>query len=332
MKVVVVAALLVVGFSVCCLAAEPGPSPESTLGIGALLGLAWRRLGSVLLVLALSFVAYCVLIGALNRAIAAAEMRSAAASDQERGRQQRAVTVLALLSSVVRWAVAILALIWILAAMGVNLLPVLTGVGFLGAAVAFGAQSLVRDIVSGFFVLLEGQYAVGDFVELNGKFGRVQSLGLRTTVLQDTRGQVHHIANGTIATCTVYPAPSVAWLLRVPLSRPEDLAPAMEAVEQAAAGLQSQSPPLLSVTSAATATDPDSSLPEVQLAFSAFPTQDWVATTELPNRVKTALARLEIPLPEGMAPHSDPTLFPALLANGVSASGAPSPGQGAAGQ
>lgn len=324
-QTVALAALLYDACSEACLAAEPAAASP---GIGALAALAWQRLGSVALVLVLSFVAYSVVIGALNRAIAAAEVRSATAADTDRARQQRAVTVLALLASVVRWAIGVLALIWILAALGVNLLPVLTGVGFLGAAVAFGAQSLVRDIVTGFFVLLEGQYAVGDFVELNGKFGRVQSLGLRTTVLQDTRGQVHHIPNGTIAACTVYPVPSVGWMLRVPLSCAEDLGTAAQAVDEAAAGLESQSPPLLRVTCPATTTD--APLPEVQLGFTAFPTQDWVATTELPNRVKATLARLAVALPEGMAPHSDPALSPALLPGGT---GAPDNcGQGAARQ
>jgi len=74
---------------------------------------------------------------------------------------------------------------------------------------------------------------------------------------------------------------------------------------------------LLQVTDAARAGDPEASLPEVQLAFTTFPTQDWVATTELPNRVKAALARLELPLPDGLAPPSDPALCPALLGNSL---------------
>lgn len=315
--------LLIAFSAVCASAADPQPAPVNTLGVGALLGIAWRRLGGVLLVLVLSFVAYRVIMGALGRAIRTAESRAAAASDHERPRHQRTVTVLVLLGSVARWAVALLALIWTLAALGVNLVPILTGVGFLGAAVAFGAQSLVKDVVTGFFVLLEGQYAVGDFVELNGKFGRVEAVGLRTTVLHDTRGQLHHIPNGTISTCTVYRTPAVSYLLRVPLARAEDLPIAAKVVGDVAADMTNETPPLLGLASAPVTAHNAATMPEVRLAFSVFPTQDWVATAELPSRVKAALARLDIPLPEGMAPHSDPALSPALLANGLPGPEAP---------
>src|SRR2546425_776888 len=75
---------------------------------------------------------------------------------------------------------------------------VLASVGFLGIAVGFGAQSLVRDVISGFFILLENQLSVGDAVRINDQWGSVERIGLRTTTLRDSEGVAHIIPNGSI--------------------------------------------------------------------------------------------------------------------------------------
>lgn len=263
-----------------------------------------QKLGTVVLILLLSYLAYRAVIGGLGQAIRAAEVRALALPGAARQRGQRAVTIMSLLSNIVRWVISLLALIWVLGALGINLLPVLTGVGFLGAAIAFGAQALVRDVVSGFFLLLEGQYAVGDYVELAGKFGRVESVGLRTTVLRDLDNQVHHIPNGGIAACTVYLEHFVNYLLITPLASAGDAERAAQLIHGAACEAKRQLPRhLLMVGPPAThATGEGPAV--VSLPVAVFPTQDWVATTELPNRVKFILAGSEIPLPDGMAPQA----------------------------
>lgn len=77
--------------------------------------------------------------------------------------------------------------------------PLLAGAGILGLAVSFGAQSLVKDVISGFFVLLENQFAVGDVIEAAGKTGTVEQMSLRVVKLRDVRGVLHIIPNGQIA-------------------------------------------------------------------------------------------------------------------------------------
>ena len=81
-----------------------------------------------------------------------------------------------------------------------NIAPVLTGAGILGLAVGFGAQTLVRDIISGFFLILEDQVRVGDVAAINGVAGAVEALNLRTIVLRDGEGTVHVFPNGAIQT------------------------------------------------------------------------------------------------------------------------------------
>lgn len=259
---------------------------------------------TVAVIILLSYLAYRVLLGSLRRLVVAAEQRSVGLPRAARQRQLRAVTVMSLGANILQWFISLLALIWVLSACGINLLPVLTGVGFLGAAVAFGAQSLVRDLVTGFFILLEGQYAVGDYVELNGKFGQVQTVGLRVTVLRDTRNQIHHVPNGTIATCTVYERHFVDMLLLVPLAKAEDAERACAFLGEATRATHEQLPRcLLRVGEPEALSDP-TGFCVVKIPFSIFPTQDWVATSELPNRAKAVLAAHEIALPEGLLPQA----------------------------
>ena len=84
----------------------------------------------------------------------------------------------------------------VLTAFGLNITPVLTGAGILGLAVGFGAQTLVRDVISGFFLILEDQVRVGDVAAINGTGGLVEAINLRTIVLRDGEGTVHVFPNG----------------------------------------------------------------------------------------------------------------------------------------
>ena len=113
-------------------------------------------------------------------------------------RAQRARTV----GSVLRSAATILiygtAFMMVLSRVGVNLAPVLASAGVLGLAVGFGAQNLVKDFLSGIFMLLEDQYGVGDHVDLGDAVGTIERVGLRTTSVRDDSGVVWYVRNGTI--------------------------------------------------------------------------------------------------------------------------------------
>lgn len=263
-----------------------------------------ERLASVLLVVVVSWLAYRVAMGAVRRLIAATASR-AQGSPEDVSKGQRAVTVLSLASNVLRWVIVFLAVIWSLAAMGVNLLPVLTGVGFVGAAIAFGSQALVRDVVTGFFILLEGQYAVGDWVDIGGKVGWVQSVGLRTTVLRDQRNLVHHIPNGSIVTATVYGRSTLRYRLLVSVEDPARAPEVAALVDRVCAAAREQLPALAGCEPAEvyqSTTGPA----HVAASLSVYPTHEWVATTELTARVRAVLAATQITTPEGMAPRAEP--------------------------
>lgn len=94
--------------------------------------------------------------------------------------------------------IIVIAFITILSQWGVDVAPLLTGAGIMGLAVSFGAQSLVKDFLSGFFILFEGQFAEGDSVEVNGQKGTVTKMTLRLTVLKDEKGNLIYFPNSQI--------------------------------------------------------------------------------------------------------------------------------------
>jgi small conductance mechanosensitive channel len=112
-------------------------------------------------------------------------------------REKRGRTISQLLRSVGRVVIVTIALLLTFNVF-INIAPILAGAGILGLAVSFGAQSLVRDIISGFFILLENQFAVGDVVDAGGKSGVVEKMTLRVVVLRDLEGTMHVIPNGEI--------------------------------------------------------------------------------------------------------------------------------------
>jgi moderate conductance mechanosensitive channel len=113
-------------------------------------------------------------------------------------RVQRAETVGALLKSVASVGIWTLAVLMALGTLGVDLGPLIAGAGIVGVAVGFGSQNLVRDFISGIFMLMEDQYGVGDVVDAGPATGTVEGVGLRTTRLRDVNGTLWHIPNGEI--------------------------------------------------------------------------------------------------------------------------------------
>lgn len=127
----------------------------------------------------------------------------------EQGRQQgdvpseaskRAETLVRLLRQAVIIMLWLVALLIVLNELGISVGPILASAGVLGLAIGFGAQNLVRDVISGFFLILENQVRVGDVAVVNGTGGLVEAINFRTLVLRDLSGLVHIFPNGTITT------------------------------------------------------------------------------------------------------------------------------------
>jgi len=113
-------------------------------------------------------------------------------------RKARAESIGAVLAGVVAVVIWIVAMFAIASVLGINLAPLLAGAGVAGVALGFGAQSLVRDCISGLFMLLEDQYGIGDQVDLGAASGTVERVSLRTTVVRGADGTVWHVPNGEV--------------------------------------------------------------------------------------------------------------------------------------
>jgi small conductance mechanosensitive channel len=110
-------------------------------------------------------------------------------------RERRGQTIAQLLRSVGQVVIVTIAILLTFNVF-INIAPILAGAGILGLAISFGAQSLVRDVISGFFILLENQFAVGDVIEVAGKSGVVERMTMRVVVLRDLEGTMHVVPNG----------------------------------------------------------------------------------------------------------------------------------------
>jgi small-conductance mechanosensitive channel len=113
-------------------------------------------------------------------------------------RQQRAETIASVMKSITSFVVFGLAAMLILGEIGIDLGPIIASAGIVGVAIGFGAQNLVKDFLSGVFMMLEDQYGVGDIVDLGPATGTIESVGLRVTTLRDVNGTVWYVRNGEI--------------------------------------------------------------------------------------------------------------------------------------
>lgn len=114
--------------------------------------------------------------------------------------EKRQKTLASLTGTIWRSAIVIVAALSIFRQLfpGLDLSPLFASAGIVGIAVAFGSQAIVKDFLTGLFIVTENQYRVGDVVEINGAEGKVEHLGTRSTIIRDTDGNVHYIPNGTI--------------------------------------------------------------------------------------------------------------------------------------
>lgn len=160
----------------------------------------FQSAGSILLILVVAWIALLLMDRSIDRVKATMLKKSERESEPPSEAGKRIDTLSRLLHQGGRLIIIVLVVMVILSKVGVPIGPLLAGAGVFGLAIGFGAQSLVRDIISGFFIILENQVRVGDVAIVNGTGGLVEQINFRTTVLRDLSGTVHVFPNGTIDT------------------------------------------------------------------------------------------------------------------------------------
>ncbi len=155
------------------------------------------ELGTVLLIIAVAFAFLEVVSALIERTLEHEAV-------QGRGASQRKLTLLPLLKNTVRIVIGLISVMIVLSELGVDIGPLLAGAGVFGLAIGFGAQTLVRDVITGGFILMEDAISVGDWVDAGGYSGEVESLSIRTVKLRDLNGTVHVVPFGDVTSVSNY--------------------------------------------------------------------------------------------------------------------------------
>jgi small conductance mechanosensitive channel len=192
-----------------------------------------------LLDIALLLFAFLLLRSVVRRLIRRATEGIAAREEAagQAGRAQRIRTLASLTQSVLSWTLGFVIGVAALSTLGINVLGLIGTAGVAGLAVGFGAQKLVKDVITGFFILMEDQYAVGDYVTINGVTGTVEELGMRITRVRDDEGKLYIFSNGDIGTVCNQSRGPVAGSFEVAVAASADVAKATEVLNAAFADL-----------------------------------------------------------------------------------------------
>jgi small conductance mechanosensitive channel len=197
------------------------------LKIGVSVGAGWSLEVTVLRTgvrVAIILAAAYVVVKLIHLGIAQMEeMADQEASPAPTERQKRVRTMSGLLRKLTVVILGAIAGMVILRELGVDIMPIITGAGIVGLALGFGAQNLVRDVISGFFLIFEDQVRVGDVAVVNGTAGVVEEINLRTIVLRDIEGTVHIFPNGKIDTLSNRTKEWSGYLIDVGVSYKEDV-------------------------------------------------------------------------------------------------------------
>jgi len=156
----------------------------------------------------------------------------------------RIKTLAGLLNSIVGYTLTFVFGIMLLRAFHLDPVPLLTTASVAGLAVGFGAQKLVKDVISGFFILLENQYAVGDYVTVNTVTGTVEQVGMRITQIRDDAGRLYTLANGDIAQVCNQSRGTVAGFLDVGIAPASDVSQATQVINAAGEDILKSQPDL----------------------------------------------------------------------------------------
>jgi small conductance mechanosensitive channel len=236
--------------------------------------------------------------------IKAVKVAVVADSDQPpEAEKQREDTLIRIFIGATGIAIMAMAILMILQEAGIEIGPILAGAGIVGLALGFGGQYLIRDIISGLFIILENQYRIGDVVNINSTGGLVEDITLRMTTLRDLNGTVHHIPHGEVKIVSNLSKKFARVNLNIGVAYNSNLEQVINVINRIGSELASDpaykdlilSPPrFLRVDDFA-----DSAI-IVKISGDTKPLKQWEITGELRKRIKIAFDKegIEIPFPQ----------------------------------
>ncbi len=232
-------------------------------------------------------------------------------------REKQAATLGKVIRNITRILVWSVAVMMVLRELGIDIGPILAGIGIMGLAVGFGAQSLVKDFLAGMFVLIENQYNVGDVIEAAGAKGQVEKITLRATTLRDLEGNVHIIPNGTIAVVTNRTRQWSRFVLDIGVAYKENVDEVMGVLKEIGDELAADgefSSMITAPLEVLGVQDFADSAVVIRVMFTTQPVKQWTVGREFRRRVKNTFDAKGIEIP---FPHTTIYLGDAAPMNGI---------------
>jgi small conductance mechanosensitive channel len=220
-------------------------------------------------------------------------------SDERRKRVRTIARLLTVLADIVIIGIGVL---MVLRQIGVDITPILTGAGIAGLAVGFGAQNLVRDLIAGFFIILENQVRVGDVATINGKSGLVEAIRLRTIVLRSGEGTVHVFPNGIITELSNQTKDFSYAVVDLGVAYKEDVDRVMRILRDIGRALRQEAawaPMILDDLEVPGVEQFGDSAVQFKMRMKTLPGRQWPVARELRRRIKQVFDEqdIEIPVP-----------------------------------
>ncbi len=257
---------------------------------------------SILIVLALTWGALFFLDRLLNRFKERMLKKSEKEGEPPSESGKRIDTLMRLVRQGLRLTILVVAAAIVIGELGVQIGPILAGAGILGLAIGFGAQALVRDIIAGFFFIMENQVRVGDVAIVNGTGGLVEQINFRTMVLRDQAGTVHVFPNGTITTLSNMTKEWSAYVFEIGIAYKENTDRVIEVINEVAAALREDpvfGPPILEPVEGFGVDKFGDSSVVIKGRIKTKPIRQWATGREFMRRIKLAFDEkgIEIPFP-----------------------------------
>jgi len=254
----------------------------------------------ILLALIIAWLSLLVAGKVLERVEKRMVRRREAAGEQATEVAKRVNTLFRLVRQGVRIVVYVIVLLVILKEVGIDIAPILAGAGILGLAVGFGAQNLVRDVISGFFFILENQVRVGDVAVINGTGGLVEEINFRTIVLRDLSGVVHVYPNGTVTTLSNMTRTWSAYVFEIGVAYKENTDRVSEVIREVCAGMredETYGPLILEEAEIFGVDQFGDSAVVIKGRIKTEPIKQWMVGREFLRRIKLAFDERDIEIP-----------------------------------
>ncbi len=215
------------------------------------------------------------------------------------GEEKRYNTLKGIINSITRYTIYFIGITPILEIVGINVSSLLAAAGIGGLAIGFGAQNLVKDVITGFFILLEGQFQIGDYIETGDKSGIVEEMTLRVTKIRAFNGDIHIVPNGFVDKVTNKSTGNMRAWVDISIAYEENIDNAMKVLEQACKEIAAESDKIVEGPTPLGVTSFGGSDVVLSIVARTVAMEQWGVERLIRKRAKEALDKngIEIPYP-----------------------------------